>query len=93
MTESAPDEPALPSAFRRTGLAVREVWIEYLSLGGNADEVSVAAQLHGVMDLPDGEYNVLAHTLNEALDELPGRGPRVPYLPVGSAEDLTRRGR
>ena len=86
MTEDVPGETMLPAAFRRSGLTLREAWIRYLSLGGNADEVSVAAQLEEVLDLSVGDYNVLAHALNEALDEITDRGPRVAQLPVGSAE-------
>jgi hypothetical protein len=86
MTEDVPGETMLPAAFRRSGLTLREAWIRYLALGGNADEVSVAAQLEEVLDLSAGDYNVLAHALNEALDEISDHGPRVPQLPVGSAE-------
>jgi len=94
MTGNAPGGAALTSAFRTTGLDVRDVWVRYLGMGGNADEVSVGAQLHGLLDLPAGEYNVLAHTLNEALDELPPaeRGARVPYLPVRASDGLRRSG-
>ncbi len=92
MTESAPGGAALAAAFRRSGLPLHELWLRYLALGGNLDEMSVAAQLHGVLQLPAGEYNVLAHTLNEALDDLPDTGPRVPHLPVESAEDPSPHG-
>jgi hypothetical protein len=90
MADSAPDDPALTAAFRRCGVSVRDIWIAYLALGGNADEVSIEAQLYGLIDLPVGEYNVLAHTVNEELEELPEheREPRVPYLPVRAGERL-----
>jgi len=93
MTDSAPGEPELMEALRRCGLPVREIWIRYLALGGNADEVTVEAQLHGLLELPAGEYNVLAHTLNEELDELPAheRGPHVAFLPVDAGDRLPRR--
>jgi hypothetical protein len=73
---------ALAAAIGRTGLTTRELWIRYLALGGNADEVSLDAEVHGLVPLPPGEYNVLAHAVNEALDDLPpsARGPRVAYL-------------
>jgi len=91
MTET---EPALTSAYRRTGLTVRALWLRYLGLGGIADEVSVAAQLFGLLPLPRGEYNVLAHTVNEALDDLsvPARGARVPPLPLPVEESRPRGG-
>lgn len=79
------------SAFCRTGLGRREVWLRYLSLGGNADEVWVEGQLSGVLQLPPGEHNVLAHVVNEALDDLPSaeRGPKVAFRPL--REDVHRR--
>lgn len=85
-------DPALTSAFERTACTVRELWLRYLALGGNADEVSVEAQVYGLMDLPPGEYNVLAHAVNEALDEVPGavRGRKVRYLPAGDRGGLRR---
>ena len=90
MTESAPGELTLAEGFRRCGLPAREIWIRYVALGGNADEVSVAGQLHGLVELSAGEFNVLAHTVNEELDELPPseRGLRVPYLPLAEGQRL-----
>lgn len=83
MTEGAEEE--LGAAFRRTGLTTRDAWLRYLALGGNADEVSVAGQLHGLVELPPPEYDVLAVTINEELDDLPehARGPRVAYRSLG----------
>ena len=91
MTES---EPALTAAYRQTGLTVRELWLRFLALGGNADEVSVAAQLFGLLALPPGEFNVLAHTVNEALEDLPeaARAAPVPFLRLRADDDLRRRG-
>jgi len=71
VTETPGGELPVLAAYRLVGLSVRDVWIRYLALGGNADEVSVEAQIHGLVELPAGEYNVLAHTLNEELEELP----------------------
>jgi hypothetical protein len=84
MTPGGEGELDLLVAVRLAGLTTRDVWVRYLALGGNADEVAVEAQVHGLLDLPRGEYNVLAHTLNEELDDLPGgdRIGRVPYQRV-----------
>ncbi|MGY1603125.1 hypothetical protein [Geodermatophilus sp. SYSU D00815] len=82
----------LAAAHRRTGLTVRELWFRYLALGGNADEVSVEGQLHGLFDLPPREFNVLAHSVNEELDDLADAGPRVPMRPLAH-EELHRRNR
>lgn len=83
----------LGQAFGRTGLTVRELWLRYLALGGNADEVWVDAVLDGLLDLPPGEYNVLAHAVNEALGDLPGAAglPRVALRPVQDARLHWRR--
>jgi hypothetical protein len=83
---------SIPDGFRRTGLTARELWCRYIALGGTADEVCVEGQLQGLLELAPGECNVLAHALNEALDELvPGeRGPRVAYQQLGFEPD--RRG-
>lgn len=90
---STAGDPAVAAAFRRTGLTVRGLWFRCLALGGNADEVALEAQLCGLMALPPGEYNVVAHALNEALDELPDAagGPRVPYLGPLSLEGMRQR--
>ncbi|MGY1617075.1 hypothetical protein ACI797_10055 [Geodermatophilus sp. SYSU D00691] len=90
MPGAAEGEQAVASAYRRTGLTVRDAWLRYLALGGNADEVSVDAQLHGLAVLSPGEHNVLAHALNEELDDLADPGPRVPPAPLG--EGLRRSG-
>ncbi|MGY1806354.1 hypothetical protein ACI8AF_03210 [Blastococcus sp. SYSU D00669] len=90
MPGGAEGEPAVASAYRRTGLTPREVWFRYLALGGDADEVSVEAQLHGLLMLPPGEFNVLAQALNEELDDLADQGPRV--SPARLAEELRRPG-
>ncbi|PWW22727.1 hypothetical protein JD79_01886 [Geodermatophilus normandii] len=80
MTQVPGAASPLQIAFGLLGLSTHDVWLRYLALGGQADEVSVAAQIHGFLDLPPGEYNVLAHTLNEELDELAEayRSARVP---------------
>ena len=83
----------LRAAYDVVGLTARDVWVRYLSLGGTADEVAVSAQLHGVLDLRPGEFNVLAHTLNEELDDLPAARPmgRVAYVEVTVRQEPGRR--
>jgi hypothetical protein len=83
MAGSARGQPELTSAYRRTGLTSREVWFRHLALGGNADEVSVEAQLYGLLALPSGEYDVLAQAVDEALDDLPRTVTRRPGARVG----------
>ncbi|MGY1802370.1 hypothetical protein ACI78T_03715 [Blastococcus sp. SYSU D00922] len=83
----------LQVAYDLVGMTARDVWFRYLALGGTADEVSVSAQLHGVLDLRPGEFNILAHALNEELDDLPGPRPlgRVAYLELTVREEPGRR--
>lgn len=83
----------LRAVYSAVALPIREVWLRYVALGGRADEISVDAQIHGVLDLSAGEFNVLAHALNEEADELPEAAslPRVPYKQAFAEED--REGR
>jgi hypothetical protein len=91
MSERGESGSSIPDAFRRTGLSARDMWFRYLALGGNADEVWVEAVLNGLLELPPGEYNVLAHALNEGLDDLPdAQGSRVVYQQPVSEEDRRR---
>jgi hypothetical protein len=85
-------ESSIPEAFRRTGLTSRDMWFRYLALGGNADEVWVDGQLQGLLELPPGEYNVLSHALNEALDDHPAEkwGARVGYRQLLTEEERPR---
>ena len=78
----------LLQAVQRTGLRSRELWVRYLALGGNADEITVEAQVNGFLSLPPGEYNVLAHAINEALDDgTPDlRDPKVAYMHIAWAD-------
>ncbi|SES96786.1 PP2C family protein-serine/threonine phosphatase [Geodermatophilus poikilotrophus] len=88
-----PEEPseeeqrrALRSALDVADLTLDELWLRYFALGGHADLLEVEGHLHGLMSLPPGEANVLAHALNERLDELFTQR-RVPHRPP------VRRGR
>lgn len=51
------------------------------------------AQIHGLLDLPAGEYNVLVHALNEELDESVKAcgAAEVPFRQVRAEEGLRRR--
>lgn len=68
---------ALTEAFPGSQLSVDELWLRYFALGGDAGKVEVEAYLSGLMPLPSLQHNILAHAINERLDEL---GPRrAPY--------------
>lgn len=65
-------------AFAHADLTVRELWVRFLALGGDADEVEVDAAVHHLARLPRHQADVLVHALNERLLEL--RHPmRLPY--------------
>ena len=69
----------LVDAYVTSQLNVDELWLRYFALGGEAGKVEVEAYLSGLMPLPSLQHNILAHAINERLDEL---GPRrAPYRP------------
>lgn len=72
----------LAEAFQGTKLSVEELWLRYFALGGDAGKVEVEAYLSGLMPLPSLQHNILAHAINERLDEL-GPPRRAPYRPDG----------
>jgi hypothetical protein len=69
---------ALTIAFRRADLTLEDLWVRYFTLGGEAGMVEVEAYLNGLLSLPAGQRDVLAHAVNERLDDLTTR-LRVPY--------------
>lgn len=77
---SRPEEQhrALSRAFTRSGLTLEQLWTRYFGLGGEASPIEVEAHLHGLMPLPALQQDVLAHAVNERLDELT-RSLRAPY--------------
>ena len=67
----------LEKAFRHAELSVQELWLRYFALSGDAGPTEIDAYLHGLMPFSHFEHNVLAHAVNERLQELPP--PRAPY--------------
>ena len=68
----------LVAALRRADLPLERLWLRYFGLGGLADLAEVESYLQGDHSLPDDQRDVLAHAVNERLDELAWRR-RVPY--------------
>jgi len=68
----------LLAAVRRSDLPLEQLWLRYFGLGGQADLVEVEGYLDGLMPLAPAQRDVLAHAVNERLDELAWR-PRAPY--------------
>lgn len=82
MESEAVDEQQrqLVEAYGGARLRVEDLWLRYFALGGEAGKVEIEAYLAGLMHLPPLQHNILAHAINERLDEL---GPvlRAPYRP------------
>lgn len=71
-------------AFEASGLSVDELWLRYFALGGEAGEVEVEAYLSGLMLMTPLQHDILAHAINERLDEIaPERAPYSADLPCG----------
>jgi hypothetical protein len=61
-----------------SGLDMEELWVRYFALGGSLAQIEVEAYLSGMQVLPALERDVLAHALNEVLEDL-GSQVRAPY--------------
>jgi hypothetical protein len=64
-------------AYGASDLTVPDLWLRYFALGGDASELEVDAYLNGAMALPPFQHDMLAHAINERLDEI--APPRAPY--------------
>jgi hypothetical protein len=70
MDDTDEQQRTLALAFQRAELTVDDLWMRYFALGGDAGPVEVDAYLHGLTALPQQQRDVLAHAVNERLDEL-----------------------
>jgi hypothetical protein len=81
MTMAATEEEQrhqLVRCFARAELTMEQLWMRYFALGGALDLFELDAYLNGAMPLPRMQRDMLAHAVNERLNELFGRD-RVPY--------------
>jgi hypothetical protein len=62
----------LSRAFHHAQLPVSQLWLRYFALGGDAQPLDVDAYMHGLTELPAPQRDMLAHAVNERLDELAG---------------------
>lgn len=46
-------------------ISVEELWLYYISLTGDLDQMEIDAYLHGLMPLPQHDRNLLAHSVHE----------------------------
>ena len=67
------------ASLRHADVSIEELWLRYFTLGGHAGQFEVEAYIHGAMALPPLQRDILAHALNERLDELYSGTPRAPY--------------
>lgn len=79
MDDSGDRHRLFEAARLRTGLGVRQLWLDYVALGGRHGVFEIEAYLEGLIPLDAGQQDVLAVALNERLDDL-YRTARVPYL-------------
>ena len=55
---------------RRVGVALNDLWVDYLGLGGVETPRTVEAYLRGEDSLDEGQHDVLAQAINErAIDK------------------------
>jgi hypothetical protein len=71
-------QSAFRSAFAVADLTLEELWMRYFALGGSADLLDMDAQLSGLVLLEAGQRDMLAHAINERIDELAAQR-RAPY--------------
>ena len=69
---------ALRAAYEHSDLTLEQLWMRYFALGGHADPVDLDAHLVGLLALPTDQQDVLAHALNERVEEVAAHY-RVPY--------------
>jgi hypothetical protein len=76
-----PEDPqlnGLRDAYAHTALTLEQLWIRYFALGGTADLVELDACIAGLVPVAPDQHDLLAHAINERLDELVEEH-RVPY--------------
>ncbi|MCR6483643.1 serine/threonine-protein phosphatase [Amycolatopsis sp. OK19-0408] len=66
------------ACYARSRLTPEQLWMRYFALGGSLSLLELDAYLNGLTPLPRVDRDMLAHAVNERLDELAGP-PRAPY--------------
>ncbi|MUK03564.1 hypothetical protein GM708_17695 [Vibrio cholerae] len=71
------------AAMVTSDISCQDAWCRYVEYTGLADAVSIDAYLAGVVSLPLEECNLLAHAVNELIDEQPppARAPHRGAIP------------
>ena len=68
----------------RAELTVHELWLRYVAIGGTEDGFDIDGYLQGLLPLEDFQQELLAHVLNEALDDL----YRAHHIPSAYEDDV-----
>jgi hypothetical protein len=58
------------AAFDAAHLSLDELWLRYFAFGGTAGRVEIDAYLQGLLSLSPVQHDMLAHALNERLDDI-----------------------
>ncbi|MBG6215998.1 hypothetical protein IWX75_000435 [Arthrobacter sp. CAN_A6] len=66
-------------AASRPGVDHGDVWLNYISMGGSCGDVEVAAYLNGLLLLDSMQRDLLAHAVNELLDDIASPDCRAHY--------------
>ncbi|MDQ3786242.1 MAG: serine/threonine-protein phosphatase [Actinomycetota bacterium] len=76
--DATAQQRSFANAVRHARLPVDKLWLDYFALGGDAGPMEVEAYLHGLTELSAVQRDMLAHSVNEWLDDLWG-GHRATY--------------
>ncbi|WP_410589969.1 PP2C family protein-serine/threonine phosphatase [Amycolatopsis sp. lyj-23] len=68
----------IAACFGRSDLSLEQLWMRYFALGGSLSLLELDAYLNGLVPLPRVDRDMLAHAVNERLDEVAGPS-RAPY--------------
>ncbi|MEU5263872.1 PP2C family protein-serine/threonine phosphatase [Amycolatopsis sp. NPDC021455] len=68
----------IAACFARSDLTLEQLWMRYFALGGSLGLLELDAYLNGLTALPRVDRDMLAHAVNERLDEVAGPA-RAPY--------------
>lgn len=77
------------AAVRELGIQLRDVWLQYVVLGGSSSSSTVTRYLQGDVVLPRVERDILAHAINEVIDDEASLAPRANYSLDCDAEAQT----
>ncbi|MDQ0734726.1 hypothetical protein [Arthrobacter agilis] len=77
-TEEETQRVLIDAAMIASDIACEDAWLRYFGLGGTLDDFDIDGFLAGLISLPLTECNLLAHAVNELIEEQPPH-PKAPY--------------